>query len=51
MTINFVAIIFSSFGLLTPITGAIAHNAYSIFVALIVALLYDRKFIIKAEKL
>ena len=51
MTINFVAIILSSLGLLTPITGAIVHNAGSIFVVLIAALLYDRKFIKKAEKL
>lgn len=51
MTINFVAIILSSLGLLTPITGAIVHNAGSIFVVLIAALLYDRKFIKKAEKI
>lgn len=51
MTINFIAIILSSFGLLTPITGAIVHNAGSIFVVLIAALLYDRKFIKKTEKL
>lgn len=49
MIINFVAIILSSLGLLTPITGAIVHNAGSIFVVLIAALLYDRKFIKKTH--
>lgn len=49
MTINFIAILLSAFGLLTPITGAIVHNAGSVFVVLIAALLYDRKFI-KTEK-
>jgi heavy metal translocating P-type ATPase len=42
--INFVAILMSFMGWLTPITGALVHNAGSIFVVLIVAMLYDRKF-------
>ena len=44
MTINAVAIALSSLGLLTPVTGAIVHNAGSVLVVLIAALLYDRKF-------
>ena len=51
MTINLVAIILSSLGLLTPNTGAIVHNTGSIFVVLIAALLYDRKFIKKTEQM
>lgn len=42
--INFVAILMSFMGWLTPTTGALVHNAGSIFVVLIAALLYDRKF-------
>jgi Cu+-exporting ATPase len=42
--INFVAIFLSFTGKLTPTTGALVHNAGSIFVVLIAALLYDRKF-------
>lgn len=42
--INFVAILLSFMGWLTPTTGALVHNAGSIFVVLIAALLYDRKF-------
>jgi cation transport ATPase len=34
----------SFMGWLTPTTGALVHNAGSIFVVLIAALLYDRKF-------
>lgn len=44
MCINFVAIILSLLELLTPVTGALVHNAGSCFVVLIAALLYDRKF-------
>ena len=44
LVINFMAIIMSFMGWLTPITGALVHNAGSIFVVLIAALLYDRKF-------
>lgn len=44
MCINFLAIILSVQGLLTPTTGALVHNAGSVFVVLIAAFLYDRKF-------
>lgn len=44
MCINFVAIVLSVLGVLTPTTGAVVHNAGSCFVVLIAALLYDRKF-------
>lgn len=44
LVINFIAIILSLQGLLTPTTGALVHNAGSVFVVLIAALLYDRKF-------
>ncbi|MDO5548193.1 MAG: cation-translocating P-type ATPase [Eubacteriales bacterium] len=44
MCINFLAIALSVFGVLTPTTGALVHNAGSCFVVLIAALLYDRKF-------
>ena len=51
MTINAVAILLSSLGLLTPITGAIVHNVGSVLVVLNAALMYDRKFIRTAEKI
>lgn len=44
MCINFLAVMLSVLGLLTPTTGALVHNAGSCFVVLISALLYDRKF-------
>lgn len=44
LCINMVAIALSLLGLLTPTTGALVHNAGSVFVVLIAALLYDRKF-------
>jgi cation transport ATPase len=44
MCINFVAIVASVLGLLTPTTGAIVHNAGSCLVVLLAALLYDRKY-------
>lgn len=44
LCINMVAITLSLLGLLTPTTGALVHNAGSVFVVLIAALLYDRKF-------
>lgn len=44
LIINFIAIILSVMGVLTPTTGALVHNAGSCFVVLIAALLYDRKF-------
>ena len=42
--INFVAIIFSTIGILNPTTGALVHNAGSCFVILIATLLYEKKF-------
>ncbi len=44
LLINFAAIVLSFFEVLTPTTGALVHNAGSVFVVLIAALLYDRKF-------
>lgn len=44
MCINFIAIILSVTGILTPTTGALVHNAGSCFVVLLAALLYDRKY-------
>lgn len=43
MTINAIAICLSILGCLTPVTGALVHNATSFFVVLNAALLYDRK--------
>ncbi len=48
-TINAIAILLSSFSLLTPITGAIVHNVGSVLVVLNAAPMYDRKFMQKAE--
>ena len=44
MAINFVAIALSALALLSPITGALVHNAGSVMVVLNAALLYDRKY-------
>lgn len=44
LVINFVAIYLSLKGWLTPTTGALVHNAGSVLVVAIAALLYDRKF-------
>lgn len=44
LIINFAAIVLSLLGLLNPTTGALVHNAGSVFVVLLAALLYDRKF-------
>lgn len=44
MLINILAVALSVLGLLTPTTGALVHNAGSVLVVLIAALLYDRKF-------
>lgn len=44
LVINFIAIVMSFAGILTPTTGALVHNAGSIFVVLIAAHLYERKF-------
>ena len=43
MALNFLAIALSVIGALTPITGALAHNAGSVLVVLNAARLYDRK--------
>ncbi len=45
MMINFVAICLSVTGYLTPVTGALVHNAGSVLVVLNAARLYDKKFI------
>lgn len=45
MGINAVAITLSIFGLLTPVTGALVHNAGSLLVVLNAALLYDRNYL------
>lgn len=42
--INFAAIVLSFFELLNPTTGALVHNAGSVLVVFIVAMLYERKF-------
>lgn len=44
LLINLVAIVLSFLEILTPTTGALVHNAGSVLVVLIAALLYDRKF-------
>ncbi|MBM6774191.1 heavy metal translocating P-type ATPase [Olsenella profusa] len=44
MCLNAIAIVLSLLGVLTPVTGALWHNAGSVIVVLIAALLYDRKF-------
>lgn len=44
MLINLVAVTLSVMGKLNPTTGALVHNAGSVLVVLIAALLYDRKF-------
>ncbi len=44
MCINFAAIALSLLQVLNPVTGALVHNAGSVIVVLIAALLYDRKF-------
>ena len=44
LLINFIGIVLSFMKLLTPITGALVHNAGSVIVVLIAAMLYDRKF-------
>jgi len=47
MTINFVAIVLSVLGVLTPVSGAIVHNVGSVLVTLNAALLYDRNYLNK----
>lgn len=43
LIINLLAVVLSMLGMLTPTTGALVHNAGSVFVIFIAALLYDRK--------
>ncbi len=44
MLINIAAVVLSVLGLLGPTSGALVHNAGSLFVILIASLLYDRRF-------
>ena len=44
MTINFIAIILSLYAVLTPVSGALVHNAGSLLVVINAALLYDRNY-------
>jgi len=44
LIINLIAVILGLAGILTPITGALVHNAGSLLVIFNAALLYDRKF-------
>lgn len=44
LAINFLAVSASVMGVLNPTTGAIVHNAGSVLVVMIAALLYDRDF-------
>lgn len=44
IAINAVAITLSILGLLTPVTGALVHNAGSVLVVMNAALLYDRNY-------
>lgn len=44
MLINFASVLMSVLGVLTPTSGALVHNAGSVLVIFIAALLYDRKF-------
>lgn len=44
MFINLVAVILSVMGILTPVTGALVHNAGSVLVVLNAARLYEKKF-------
>lgn len=45
MLINLVAVILSVLGLLTPVSGALVHNAGSVLVVLNAARLYEKKFL------
>ena len=44
MCINFVGVMLSAMGILTPTTGALVHNAGSVVVVFIAGLLYDKKY-------
>lgn len=43
MIINFIAIFLSIYGILTPVTGALWHNASSLLVVLNASMLYNKK--------
>ena len=47
MIINFVAIFLSLYGILTPVTGALWHNASSLIVVLNASMLYNKKISLK----
>lgn len=47
MVINFVAIFLSLYGILTPVTGALWHNASSLIVVLNASMLYNKKISLK----
>ena len=47
MCINAAAITLSVLGVLTPVTGALVHNAGSVLVVMNAALLYDRNYLTK----
>ena len=47
MIINFVAIFLSIYGILTPVTGALWHNASSLLVVLNASMLYNKKISLK----
>ncbi len=44
MCINLIGVSLSVFGILNPTTGALVHNAGSVFVVMLAAFLYDRKY-------
>ncbi len=50
MIINFVAIFLSIYGILTPVTGALWHNASSLLVVLNASMLYNKKISLKYKK-
>lgn len=45
MLINLVAVVLSVLGILTPVSGALVHNAGSVLVVLNAARLYEKKFL------
>ena len=47
MIINFIAIFLSIYGILTPVTGALWHNASSLLVVLNASMLYNKKIRLK----
>ncbi len=51
MTLNIIAIILSTIGVLNPITGALFHNAGSVIVVLNAALVYNRNYLKKVKKI